>query len=172
MAAATEVGIEARPGVPEPVGVGEEHLAGQDTCVRARRRGGRERLDDPGLDGRVVVDEQDPVGAAVERTPNAGVVAAREAEVDAGTDELDVRKALGDRVRRAVHRAVVDHDGLDPAKGIERVERVVAAVPRDDDSDDVHQGRRVKCAIEPASGRRSKRASPCSISPTSRAIPG
>ena len=61
---------------------------------------------------------------------------------------------------------------VDPAQRLERGERVLAAVPGDDDGDDVHQVTRVKCAIEPASGWRSKRSSSRSISPTSRAIPG
>ena len=152
VAAAAEIGVEVCARVPEPVGVGEEHLAGEDAGIRPRLGGRRERLDDPGLDGRVVVDEQHPVGAAVERAPDAGVVAAGEAEVDAGPDQLDVREALGDRIRRAVHRSVVHDDNVDPPQRLECGERVLAAVPGDDDGDDVHQPTRVKCAIEPASG--------------------
>ena len=46
--------------------------------------------------------------APVERPPDPDVVAAREAEVDARTHELDLGETLRDRGRRAVGRAVVD----------------------------------------------------------------
>ncbi len=170
--AAAEEQRDAGAGVPEPVGVGEEHLAGEHARVRPRRRRCRERVDETGLDGRVVVDEQDPVRTAVERAPDPDVVAAGEAEVDAGADELDLREALRDRVGGAVRGAVVDDDRLDPRQRLERRQRVLAPVVREDDGDDAHQVRRVKCAIEPASCCRSKLASSRSISLTSRAIPG
>ena len=170
--AAPEDGIEAGAGVPEPVGVGEEHLAGEHAGVRPRGGGRGQRLHEPRLDLGVVVDEQDPVGAPVERPPDPDVVAAGEAEVDAGPDELDLGKPLRDRLRGAVARAVVDDDGLDPAQRLERGQRVLAPVVGEDDRDELHQARRVKCAIEPASGCRSRLASSRSISPTSRAIPG
>ena len=55
----------------------------------------------PGLGDGVVVQEQHPVGAALERPPDADVVAAGEAEVRAGADQLDVREALLDGARRS-----------------------------------------------------------------------
>ena len=170
--AAPEDRVEARARVPEPVRVGEEHLAREHAGVRPRCRRGGERVDEPRLGLGVVVDEQHPVGAAVERAPDPDVVAAGEAEVDAGADELDVGEALRDGVGRAVGRAVVDDDGLDPTQRLERRQRVLASVVGEDDRDELHQARRVKCAIEPASGCRSRLASSRSISPTSRAIPG
>ena len=100
----------------------------------ARRRGG-ERVDEPGLGRGVVVQQQHPVGAAVERPPDPDVVAAREAEVDAGPDELDVGKPFRDGVGRAVGRAVVDDHRLDPAERLERRQRVVAPVVRENDRD-------------------------------------
>ncbi len=170
--AAAEQEVDAGAGVPEQVRVGEEHLAGEHARVRSGRRGGRERVHDPGLDGRVVVDQQNPVRAPVERAPDPDVVPAGEAEVDARADELDLRKPLRDRVAGAVRGAVVDDDRLDPGERLEGRQRVLAPVVGEDDRDDAHQVRRVKCAIEPASACRSKLASSRSISLTSRAIPG
>ena len=45
--AAPKDGVEAGAGVPEPVGVGEEHLAAEDAGVRPCRRGARQCVDEP-----------------------------------------------------------------------------------------------------------------------------
>ena len=172
VAASAEDRVEGRACVPELPRVGEEHLAGEHARVRADRGRTLERGHEPILGERVVVQQQHPVGAAVERAPYADVVARGEAEVDLGADQLDLREALGDCAGGVVVRAVVDADRLDPTQRLEARERVLASVPGEDDRDQVHQGRRVKCAIDPASGRRSSVSSSRSISPTSRAIPG
>jgi len=172
VAAPAEDRIEGRARVPDLPRAGEEHLAGKHACVRASRRSPLKRGDERLLYERVVVQEQHPVGAAVECAADADVVAGRKAEVDLGADQLDLLEAAGDGVRRPVARAVVDADGLDPAQRLEAGERVLAPVPGEDDRDQVHQARRVKCAIEPASGRRSSVSSSRSISSTSLAIPG
>src|SRR6185295_6535277 len=116
--------------------------------------------------------QQHPVRTAVERAPDADVVAARKAEVDARAYQLYPGELRRDRLRGPVGRAVVDDDGLDPPQRLERRQRVLAAVPGQDDRDDAHQVRRAKCAIEPASGRRSNSPPSRSISATSRAMPG
>jgi hypothetical protein len=102
VAAAAEVGIEAGPRVPEPVGVREEHLAGEHARVGALGRRSGECVDEAGLDARVVVHEKHPLGATVERAANADVVPPGEAEVDAGADQLDVGEPLRDRLGGAV----------------------------------------------------------------------
>ena len=146
----------------------EVDLAREDAGVRPRARGHLERGGEAGVDPRVVVQEQQPVRAALERPAQSKVVAAGEAEVGAGADQLQLREAALDFRVRSVGRAVVHHDRLDSRgpEGLERARRVVAAVPVEDDRDQ----ERVKWAIEPAFARRVNSRSR-STSPATRTTP-
>ena len=163
--------VHAPAGVHQDVGrIGEEHLAGEHARVRTGSSRSLEGSRQAGFRDRIVVQEQHPVGSASQGTPDPDVVAPGEAEVDTGADQLDAREPCCDRIGRTVVRAVVDTDRLDPFERLECRERVVAAVPVEDDRDELHEAR-VKCAIDPAPGRRLQ-VRPRSISPTSRATPG
>ena len=116
----------------------EHHLAREHTRVRPHRGRRLQRLGDPRHDDRVVVDEQHPVRAALQRPADADVVAAREAEVRPVADQLHAREVALDDGVGAVGRAVVDADRLDPRERGERARRVLAAVPVEDDGDEPH----------------------------------
>ena len=117
----------------------EQHLAGQQPRIRARGGGGCERRLGTGLEPGVVVQEKHPVGSPFERTADADVVAAREAEVGAVAQQFDGREATLHLLGRAVGGSVVDADRLDPGKRRERARRVVAAVPVEHDRDELHR---------------------------------
>src|ERR687888_221524 len=94
---------EALAGEPDAlVRLVEEELAREDPGARPSRRGGAQRDDRVRFERRIVVDEHHPPRAPLERMPDPGVVAAREAEVALVLDEVDVREALADRLGRAV----------------------------------------------------------------------
>ncbi len=94
-------------GVPEPcverrtcvlhfVAVLVEDQAGKQTRVPSRFSGVFQRLRKTHLGDRVVVEQQDPVGAPLERAPDASVVTPGEAEVRPCPDQLHVWETLLD----------------------------------------------------------------------------
>ena len=163
-----EPGVERRTGVLHRAPVLAEDQTGEQPCVGPQLRGAFQRLLQSRLCDGVVVQEQDPLGAPLERASNADVVAACEAEVRSRPDQLHLREAPFDREVGAVGRAVVDADRGNGTERGERGERVVAAVPVENDCDELHADR-MKWAIEPAPACRSQ---PLPISVINCAMPG
>ncbi len=160
--------VERRARVLHGHAVREEDLAGEQTCVGPRRRGRRQCVRQAWLGECVVVQQQHPVGAPLERPANAHVVAPGEAQVRTGANQFDLREALRNDVVRSVGRSIVDADCGHTGERVERSDSVIAAVPVEDDGDEVH-ALLMKCAIEPAFGCRSQ---PAPISEISRTTPG
>ena len=85
-----ERGVEALAREPDAVGrVGEEHLGAEDAGSRAHAGHRVELAHGFGRERRVVVQEQHPVGASLERGADADVVAAGVAEVAPVLDQRD-----------------------------------------------------------------------------------
>ena len=64
------------------------------------------------VDGSIVVQNQDEIGAVIQRVADAEVVSSRITEITLRVDNLDavVRRVSTDRIDRTVGRAIVDHD--------------------------------------------------------------
>ena len=160
--ARVEVRLGERPSVVAAPGHAADvvGVAGAVDLARGRPRGGAgcRRTRTPGRLSAVVeepleprrlregvgVEERDPL--AVVGRSDAGVVPARETGVSLEPDQLDVGEALGDPVRGAVGRGVVDDDRPVRRAGLSR-ERLegpldeLASVEVDDDHGDAHSGR-------------------------------
>ena len=160
--------MKRRAGVLHRAPVLTEDETREQAGVGSQLRRAFQRLRQPGLCDGVVVQEQDPLGAPLERPSNADVVAAGEAEVRSRADQLHLREALFHREVGAVGRPVVHADRRNVTERVERGERVVAAVPVENDCDELHADR-MKWAIEPAPACRSQ---PAPISVINRAMPG
>ena len=155
-----EHGVERRARVHHGAPVLEQHLAGEDAGRRTLRGRALERRGEPRFRDRVVVEQQDPVGAALECPADARVRAGSEAPILVQPHELDVWKAALDLPVGTVGRAVVDADRLDPLERSERARRVLAAVPVEDDRDEPH--RKVRAfvqALRRPTGRHEARTS-------------
>jgi hypothetical protein len=131
--------VERAAGVHDRAAVLEQDLAREDARRGTLRRSTLEGRREPRLRNRVVVQQENPVRAPLERPADAGVVTAREAAVLAEAQELDVGKALFDLTLGAVGRAVVDADRVDARERRDRARSVVAAVPVEDDREEPHR---------------------------------
>ena len=128
---------ECRSRVPDAIGrLGEEDLAARRRDAGLER--GDERLEEARLDHHVVVEQQHRRRAALDRRLDPRVDATGEAGVPAHPDHDGLGELGLDRLGAAVARAVVDDDHLerrvvDPRERGETQERVVLAVPGEDD---------------------------------------
>jgi hypothetical protein len=114
---------------------------GRDRSDAGLGRGGDERLEEARLDGRVVVEQEDVVGAVGERRLEPRVHAPREAAVLLEPDHADVREGPGDGGGDVVRGGVVDDEGRERRVGRRRErpeagEGLLRAVPREDDRGD------------------------------------
>ena len=124
--------------------------ASRPASGRVRRRALKRRRE-PRLCDRVVVQQQHPVGPALDGTADAGVVAAGEAEIRAECESARRRgKRSSTTLVRPVGRAVVDADRLDALERSKRSKRVLATVPVEDDGD-----RAASCAADEVRDRAS-----------------
>ncbi len=106
--------VELLPGEPHELGiVGEQDLAAEHARTRVCDRDGVELADGVGSERRVVVQQQHPVGAAIEARAQADVVAAGEAEVLAFSISVTEGRRCTHGLGGAVARCVVDADDVE-----------------------------------------------------------
>ena len=133
-------GVVARARVPDATGGAVQDLrTGRADTLGACRLD--ERLEEAGLDRRVVVQQEDGIRPVAERGVGARVDPTGEAAVLAEREQADSGELRRHGLRPAVGRAVVDDD--DRQLGIRGAlqrpkagERVLAPVPAEDDGSD------------------------------------
>src|SRR5687768_15522877 len=127
--------IPSRPRIPDPRRlVVEIDFSAESSSIRKPGRGRTERLQQIGMDDRVVIKKQNEVGSQLQRPSDACIVTAGKSEVAACLEHLDAWKCSLNSCHGLVARTVVDHQYIE-ARVVEFLQRfqtfkrVIAPVP-------------------------------------------